>query len=166
MHYLYETISPILILLLTLTRKELSMGLLLITRISGKALYQPRIVGRRPELCTWSQSNTSSCGKVCIQGFQEPNCQGVRAPLIAKVRDTTPNNGRITPLEWWDYSRVGETLAVNIKSVRYLSPTTMNTTSRNPILFFFYGPEDIEDELENGVMEVTPGQNDQECVDF
>jgi hypothetical protein len=60
------------------------------------------------------------------------------------------------PLEW--YTGAGS----EVRSLHYLSPTTHNTTSCNPIQFQFYNSENQN----AGAAYLTPGQRGRGCVDF
>ena len=100
-----------------------------------------------------SLSNASSCGQVCILGFEGPNCN--TAVGYAKIEDTA---GVVTPLDWTNYT----TFPMQIDSLRYFGPTTQNTQGCNATQFMFYNSLGQN----AGFAYLTPGQLGNRCVDL
>ena len=128
------------------------MVLLLSGSLCAASLFKPQGFAERREVtCFMADSLTSSCGQVCIIGYEDDDCTMDFA--ITMVEDTA---GVIEPLNWPTNS------SAQAKSIRYWSPTTQNTSDCNSVQFLFYNSL----EQYAGVAYLRPGQGNGGCVDF
>jgi hypothetical protein len=80
--------------------------------------------------------------------------------INTRIKDTA---GVIKPLDWWSSTSISHPeRPVEVKSIQYRSPTTLNTTGCGPVIFQFLNSR----HQPAGDTLFVPGQTSQACVDF
>ena len=80
--------------------------------------------------------------------------------INARIKDTAEV---IKPLDWWSSTSISHPdCPVEVKSIQYRSPTSLNTTGCGPVIFQFFNSynQPAGDAL------FIPGQTSHACVDF
>ena len=143
----------------TFRRPTLAALNLLFAVLDAAAFRTPRYaMERHIGSCPMSTSEESSCGEVCILGYQGPSCN--IAVGYAKIEDSM---GFMMPLNWTMYT----TEPVQINSISYNGPTTQNTKRCKATRFSFHGRLPYKGTIVQVVSSyLTPGQSGRECFDF
>ncbi|KAL5325375.1 hypothetical protein ACEPPN_006500 [Leptodophora sp. 'Broadleaf-Isolate-01'] len=138
---------------------KLAAALLFVAGLDAAAFRTPRYaMERHIGSCPMSSSEESSCGEVCILGYQGPSCN--IAVGYAKIEDSM---GFMMPLNWTMYT----TDTVQINSISYSGPTRKNTNRCKATRFSFHGRIPYAGVMvEVASSYLTPGQSGRECFDF